>query len=137
MAFKNNLVTVIAENILTKIPIVRVIAKPLMTDVPKTQLRQILLDSKVYLHCAINEHFGISIIDAMASGCVPIVHDSGGPKEIVPKKHRYTTIDEAAAKIKEAIIEWSPAKAWELRNSTLKYSQENFSKNLLNVLLFS
>ena len=36
-----------------------------------------------YIHCAENEHFGITIVEAMAAGCVPIVHDSGGPREIV------------------------------------------------------
>jgi glycosyltransferase involved in cell wall biosynthesis len=36
-----------------------------------------------YVHCAENEHFGITIVEAMAAGCVPVVHDSGGPREIV------------------------------------------------------
>ena len=39
-----------------------------------------------YVHCAENEHFGITIVEAMAAGCVPIVHDSGGPREIVIDK---------------------------------------------------
>jgi alpha-1,2-mannosyltransferase len=97
-------------------------------------LRGILLNSKVYFHCAIDEHFGISVIEAMASGCVPIVHDSGGPKEIVPEKFRYKTIDDATEKIRNAIMDWSPEGAWELRNSTLKFSQENFSKEFFDVL---
>jgi glycosyltransferase involved in cell wall biosynthesis len=25
------------------------------------------------------DHFGISVVEAMASGCVPVVHRSGGP----------------------------------------------------------
>jgi alpha-1,2-mannosyltransferase len=25
------------------------------------------------------DHFGISVVEAMASGCVPVVHKSGGP----------------------------------------------------------
>lgn len=108
----------------------------LMTDVPKTQLRQILLDSKVYLHSAMNEHFGVSIIDAMASGCVPITHDSGGPKMFVPEKFRYTNSDEAAEKIEKAILEWSPKQALEMRNITLKFRQEVFSKNLFSILSF-
>lgn len=29
------------------------------------------------------EHFGITIVEAMASGCVPVVFAAGGPKEIV------------------------------------------------------
>jgi len=29
------------------------------------------------------EHFGISVLEAMSMGCIPIVHNSGGPTEIV------------------------------------------------------
>lgn len=103
----------------------------LKTEMPKDQLRQTLLNSKVYFHCTVEEHFGISIIEAMASGCIPIAHDSGGPREIVPERFRYKTIEEASEKIKKAIKDWSPEIAWEMRNSVSKFSQENFSTNLL------
>ena len=106
----------------------------LMTNVPKDQLRDILLRSKVYFHCAVKEHFGISIIEAQASGCLTITHDSGGPQEIVPDHFRYKTTDEAVEKIKKAIDEWSPEIALNMRNGTLKFSQESFSKELINVL---
>jgi glycosyltransferase involved in cell wall biosynthesis len=29
------------------------------------------------------EGFGIAIVEAMSAGCIPIVHDSGGPREII------------------------------------------------------
>lgn len=106
----------------------------IMVDLPKEQLRQILLNSKIYLHCAINEHFGISVIEAMACGCLPIVHDSGGPKEFVPSNLRYMSIDEAATKIMQGLLEWSPVTVQEMHNSSLKFSQENFTKQLLATL---
>jgi alpha-1,2-mannosyltransferase len=50
---------------------------------PLRKVKDLLGRSMAYVHCAENEHFGITIVEAMAAGCVPIVHDSGGPREIV------------------------------------------------------
>ena len=60
---------------------------------------ELLKKSKIYLHTMVGEHFGISIVEAMAHGCLPIVHDSGGMREFVPQQYRYQTIAEAAVKI--------------------------------------
>ena len=50
---------------------------------PLRRAKELLGRAMAYVHCAQNEHFGITIVEAMAAGCVPIVHDSGGPREIV------------------------------------------------------
>jgi alpha-1,2-mannosyltransferase len=50
---------------------------------PLRKVRDVLGRAMAYVHCAENEHFGITIVEAMSAGCVPIVHDSGGPREIV------------------------------------------------------
>lgn len=34
----------------------------------------------VGLHTMWNEHFGIGVVEYMASGCIPLAHDSAGPK---------------------------------------------------------
>ncbi len=52
-------------------------------DANKEAYHRLLGEAKVYLHLTENEHFGIAVVEAMSAGCVPIVHDSGGPKEIV------------------------------------------------------
>ena len=44
---------------------------------------QELARTKFYLFPAINEHFGMTTPEAIASCAVPFVHDSGGQKEIV------------------------------------------------------
>ena len=56
---------------------------------PKQIYHQALGEAKVYLHLMQGEHFGITIVEAMSAGCVPIVHDSGGPKEIVDEMTGY------------------------------------------------
>ncbi|MEP7166992.1 MAG: glycosyltransferase [Candidatus Woesebacteria bacterium] len=64
------------------------------TDVPFSQLQQILSEGKIYWHATgldenenkspiLFEHFGITTVEAMASGCVPVVIKAGGQKEIV------------------------------------------------------
>jgi glycosyltransferase involved in cell wall biosynthesis len=68
---------------------------------PLRKVRELLGKAKVYVHCARNEHFGITIVEAMAAGCVPVVNDSGGPREIVSDDvgYRWSHIDEAVARV--------------------------------------
>jgi alpha-1,2-mannosyltransferase len=60
-----------------------------------------LAKAKVYVHCAQSEQFGITIVEAMAAGCVPVVHDSGGPREIVTSEvgFRWETVSQAVSHI--------------------------------------
>lgn len=51
----------------------------LLQNVPFKQFVETLSKAKVYLHIMPQDHFGISVVEAMASGCVPVVHKSGGP----------------------------------------------------------
>jgi alpha-1,2-mannosyltransferase len=57
-----------------------------LPDAPHTALRALLADAAVGLHCMRDEHFGISVVEYMAAGLVPVAHDSGGPREdiVVP-----------------------------------------------------
>jgi len=75
----------------------------LLVGIPFRQLKQVLATSKIYVHPMIYEHFGISVVEAMASGCVPIVHRSGGPyADIVDHdKHGFSfeEIEDLAEKI--------------------------------------
>jgi glycosyltransferase involved in cell wall biosynthesis len=106
----------------------------IMTDVSRNSLREILLSSKVYLHSAMNEHFGISIFEAMACGCLPVVHDSGGPREFVPASLRYVNPEEATTKIEQVISDWSPQDAERMISIASKFSQKSFSQRLVNIL---
>jgi glycosyltransferase involved in cell wall biosynthesis len=103
------------------------------TNVKRDRLRGMLLSSKVYLHTVINEHFGISIVEAMSSGCIPVVHDSGGAREFVPDDLRYKSVEEAAEKVEKAIDDWSPEKARKISDGALRFSEENFSKQFIKI----
>ena len=87
----------------------------------------LLKRAKIYLHTMVGEHFGISIVEAMALGCVPIVHNSGGMTEFVPTQYRYENLQEAASKISHEISNWAPGEAEEMKQIADRFSTANFS----------
>jgi glycosyltransferase involved in cell wall biosynthesis len=52
-----------------------------LPNLPRNELVNLLSRAKLYLHTMPYEHFGISVVEGMAYGLVPIVHRSGGPWE--------------------------------------------------------
>ncbi|MEM1832035.1 MAG: glycosyltransferase [Desulfurococcaceae archaeon] len=59
---------------------------PNLSDELKTE---ILCSSKIYLHTMPNEHFGITVVEAMASGLPVIVPSNGGPYEDIINFGKY------------------------------------------------
>ncbi len=106
----------------------------ILPNVERSHLRSLLLGSKIYLHPKINEHFGISIVEAMSSGCIPIVHNSGGAKEFVPRECRYNSVEDAAHKIEKAMDRWSEREANKVSNYAKKFSENEFSKKFIATL---
>jgi alpha-1,2-mannosyltransferase len=102
-------------------------------DFPVEQKLQMLANAKVYLHTMVGEHFGISIVEAMASGCIPISHNSGGMVEFVPAQNRYETVEQAADKINLAIADWSEEKTLEPKQIAEQFSLNNFSKRFMQL----
>jgi alpha-1,2-mannosyltransferase len=102
-----------------------------LTNISKQQVKDILERAKIYMHTTVNEHFGISIAEAMAMGCIPIVHNSGGVKEFVPADYRYNNIRDAAHKIETCINDWTPNKASEMLQIAERFKEDTFSNELL------
>jgi glycosyltransferase involved in cell wall biosynthesis len=100
-------------------------------NTPAEQKIELLKKAKIYLHTMVGEHFGISIVEAMALGCLPIVHDSGGIREFVPLPYRYETIEQAATKINQEICNWSKQKAAEVKAIADRFSFSNFSTQFM------
>ena len=94
----------------------------------------ILSRAKVIFHPTINEPFGISIVEGMAAGLIPVVHDSGGPQEFTPKEWRYSELEEAAQKIREALQAWNPQKAWEMKEKAQYFREERFEAEALKIV---
>jgi len=67
-------------------------------DAPFAEMLSLLQGARYFLHTLINEPFGITAVQAIAAGCLPIVHDSGGQRETVPEPTlRYRTLSEVPA----------------------------------------
>ena len=64
------------------------------------KLLSIIRESRVYFHPMVGEHFGMSILEAMAAGLIPVVTNEGGPREFVPQEYQFNTIEQAAEIIK-------------------------------------
>lgn len=105
----------------------------ILTNASRDEIKSILARAKVYLHTTIMEHFGMSIAEAMAMGCLPIVHNSGGAKEFVPTEYRYENPQEAAKKIETAVCEWSPQKMSKMMETAERFSEANFSKRFMKL----
>jgi glycosyltransferase involved in cell wall biosynthesis len=72
---------------------------------PLRKVKDILGKAKVYVHCALKEHFGITIVEAMAAGCVPVVHNSGGAREIVTNDvgYKWEAVADASRQVENLI----------------------------------
>jgi len=83
----------------------------LLKNVPFEELLVVLSKAKVYLHVMPCDHFGISVVEAMASGCVPVVHRSGGPWTDILEEEQgtcgfsYLNPIEAANQIEDLILD--------------------------------
>ena len=50
-----------------------------VVNAPFATLQQYFQRSSIGLHTMWNEHFGISVVEMMASGLIVVAHKSGGP----------------------------------------------------------
>ncbi len=89
-------------------------------------------EAKVYLHLMEKEPFGITIVEAMSASCVPIVHDSGGPREIVHDNvgSRWRKIDDIPGLVDKG-MSVSPSAAAKRRAQDFNY--EVFEKRLSSI----
>jgi glycosyltransferase involved in cell wall biosynthesis len=85
----------------------------LKPNLPEKEKIRILQDSTIYCHLMEGEHFGIAPMEALASGCMVFVHDSGGSGEFVPANFRWNTIEDVKLKISEVLASPKLFSVWE------------------------
>jgi glycosyltransferase involved in cell wall biosynthesis len=104
----------------------------LKTNLPEPELLDVLHDSRIYVHLMEGEHFGIAPVEGLASGCVTLVHNSGGMKEFIPEEYRWDNYDDLKLKI---VSNMEATRSWELKRKELwskivELTPEVFQKNI-------
>ena len=110
------------------------------TDVPFEELQKLVQRTSIYIHPTINEPFGISIVEAMSAGLIPIAPDRGGNTEFVPLNYQYQSIANATEIIAK-IIKNKSVNNGELDNErknisnlTNNFSKKKYKENLRKVI---
>jgi len=75
----------------------------ILPNISEERKIMLLCKSKVYIHPMKNEHFGITVVEAMAAGVPVIVHKSGGPYLDIIDRDRYGLSFENAKEAAELI----------------------------------
>lgn len=91
----------------------------LKPNLPGQELVKTLHDSRIYCHLMQGEHFGIAPIEALASGCVTLVHNSGGSGEFIPEEYRWNTYEDLKEKIVKLVEAPDQNDIWEKKRIEL------------------
>jgi len=110
----------------------------LLTGITREQLAAEVVHYRYGIHTMKDEHFGIAVAEMVRAGCIPLVHDSGGPVEIVGGhgELRFRTAEEGAAALR-AVMEDASLQdrlRTELVRQRERFSVEAFCESLLRVV---
>ena len=61
----------------------------IILNAPEDVKNEYLMRAQIFLNTSENEPFSLVIIEAMAYGALPIAHDSGFPRKILPREFLY------------------------------------------------
>ncbi|MHB8601056.1 MAG: glycosyltransferase family 4 protein [Nitrosotalea sp.] len=124
------------ETILDKINDFKESKISLLRNIERSKVVENLKKSKVYFHAS-PETFGISVVESIAAGCVPIVPDNSAHRETVPiNELRYRPNDkkDAQEKIKKALAGSYDDFVKQLQDSLKNYDKKTFKDALLDFI---
>ena len=104
-----------------------------LPNLPREEVLKVLSRARLYFHPTIGEHFGIPIVEAMATGAIPIVPKESGGSEVVPE-FSYSNIEEAVSIAKQIMTERATNLSKEMYERAKKFSKEVFKNKMYEVL---
>jgi glycosyltransferase involved in cell wall biosynthesis len=97
------------------------------------RLLDLMRTAKVYVHPLPGEPFGISTVEAMSAGLVPVVPDIGGHAEFVPAKYQFHTFGQGVEAV-AAALEAPASERIQISRSTERYSTANYVKKFQQIV---
>lgn len=108
----------------------------------RQQYEQVIQTSSIVLSTQPNEAFGLSLLEAMSAGCIPIVPKDGGPwVDILDRTEgeagfAYSSVEEAVEKIR--LVLWNDVLRDNLRRNGVQrsgvFNKMNFQENILRII---
>jgi len=108
----------------------------LLKNITRKKIVNEFLESKIYFHAS-PETFGISVIESMASGCIPIVPNNSAHVETVPieeLRFKQNDIQDAKDKVRKALLGDYDKYVESLKESSKKYDKTSFKKKITDYI---
>jgi glycosyltransferase involved in cell wall biosynthesis len=86
-------------------------------DLPRDALLRLIATQRYGMHAMVDEPFGIAVAEMLRAGCIPFVHASAGPQEIVGDDPRLMFRDPAEAAERLLAVHRDPAAQDALRTT--------------------
>lgn len=106
----------------------------LLPDASDEEVANALSERRIFLHSMKNEPFGIVTVEALNSGCIPVVHDSGGQREIVPQKDLRFTDQDTCVEAISAIMDGGMTNPVNVEQHLSRFTVEEFDSSIRGVL---
>ncbi|HEX7033277.1 MAG TPA: glycosyltransferase family 4 protein [Nitrososphaera sp.] len=105
----------------------------LEVNVPLEGLKSLMRRSKVYFHPMPGEPFGISTVEAMSAGLMPVVPETGGHTDFVPKQYQFGSIHEAVGIISRVLHAPYEVRR-KISDSVIRFSHSNYVKQFQAII---
>ncbi|MGZ5469283.1 MAG: glycosyltransferase family 4 protein [Candidatus Aminicenantales bacterium] len=101
----------------------------------EAQVAGLLTSHAVFVFPVHGEHFGIVTVEAVQAGLLPLVHDSGGQREIVPNKSLRFTSDEDLIERARCALRMSPGERSGLIKDLQRHTERGTPRRFREIML--